>query len=359
MEFPPFSEFLGIDHQPAGDGEARSVLDVKPHHLNRRGVVHGGVLSALLDSTLGAAVISSMPKEWWCATISLSVQFISGGRGDRIVASGRVLRRGVQVAFASGEVRDSAGRLVAAAEGSWHIWPHRPGVAHVAAGAHVVVRGTGERVRVGKIVAVGRNYAEHVVEMGGDPDVDPPVLFTKPPSAIVPDGGTVRIPEGAGSVHHEVELVAVIGKAGRRIPEEDALDHVLGYAVGLDMTLRDLQGEAKKRGEPWAVAKGFDTSAPVSPVAPRDEVGDGSGLDIRVAVDGELRQQGSTSQMIHPVARLVAYASRLWTLERGDLLFTGTPSGVGPVVPGNRMVAEIESVGRLEVGVATEGDPPD
>jgi 2-keto-4-pentenoate hydratase/2-oxohepta-3-ene-1,7-dioic acid hydratase in catechol pathway len=220
-----------------------------------------------------------------------------------------------------------------------------------AAGRHFVeVRGTGERIRVGKILGVGRNYSEHVREMGWS-DATPPVLFLKPATAIVHDGGAVRIPPGVGETHHEVELVVAIGKPGRLIAEPEALEHVLGYAVGLDMTLRDVQAAAKAKGEPWAISKGFDTSAPVSTVAPRDEVGDGSGLCLVLIVNGSTRQEASTSSMIHGVPALVAFVSRFMTLERGDLIFTGTPAGVGAVHPGDLLEASLEKVGTLAVRV--------
>jgi 2-keto-4-pentenoate hydratase/2-oxohepta-3-ene-1,7-dioic acid hydratase in catechol pathway len=212
----------------------------------------------------------------------------------------------------------------------------------------VVLRQTGERIPVGKIIGVGRNYAAHVAEMNA-PRTGKPLLFLKPSTALVTDGGEVPLPDGAGAVHHEVELVAVIGRPGKAIPVERALDHVMGYAVGLDMTLRDLQSEAKSRGEPWCVAKGFDGSAPVSPVVARDAVGDGSGLEIELKINGERRQEGNTSQMLYGVAELVAFASRWFTLESGDLIFTGTPAGVGPVNPGDRLEARIERVGTLTV----------
>jgi len=355
MSVPPFTSYLGIEVERTENGEAVATLRLAPHHRNRRGVVHGGVISALLDTALGAAVVSAIPKEWWCATTSLSVQFLEGGSDGVLRATGSVLRRGHRVAFAGGEVRDEAGRLVAAAQGSWHLWHHHPAKPEGAASsaAWVVRRSTGERLRVGKVLAVGRNYAEHIKEMGNRPDA-PPVVFLKPPTAIVHDGGTVRIPRGMGEAHHEVELVVVVGKDGRAIAEADALQHVLGYAVGLDMTLRDVQTEAKRKGEPWTIAKGFDTSAPVSAVAPRDEIGDGSGLAITLDVNGQRRQEGNTSAMLHPVAALVAAVSRFVTLERGDLLFTGTPSGVGPVVSGDVLEARIEKVGTLRVEVASD-----
>jgi 5-carboxymethyl-2-hydroxymuconate isomerase len=353
MDVLPFTSYLGIEIERMENGEAVAKLRLASHHRNRRGVVHGGVISSLLDTALGAAVVSAIPKEWWCATTSLSVQFLEGRSDGVLKAHGNVLRRGRRVAFAGGEVRDEVGRLVAAAQGSWHLWPHHPGRSEgaVSSSPWVVRKNSGERLRVGKILAVGRNYAEHNKEMGNRPDA-PPVVFLKPATAIVHDGGTVRVPSGLGEVHHEVELVVVVGKEGRAISEADAMEHVLGYAVGLDMTLRELQAEAKRKGEPWTIAKGFDSSAPVSPFVPRNEVGDGSGLTITLDVNGKRRQEGNTSMMLHPVAALVASVSRFLTLEVGDLLFTGTPSGVGPVVPGDVLEARIEKIGTLRVEVA-------
>jgi len=352
MNVPPFNSYLGVEVVRLEKGEAEATLNLAAHHLNARGVAHGGVISSLLDTVLGGAVISAIPREWWCATTSLSIQFLDGSGEGLLTATGRVIRKGRRIAVAEGEVRDESGRTLAAAQGSWHLWPHHPGRPGRAASTPYVVRGgTGERLRVGKILAVGRNYADHIVEMGNRPDV-PPVLFTKPATAIVHDGGEVRIPADAGEVHHEVELVVVIGKSGRAIHEDEAMNHVLGYAVGLDMTLREVQAEAKRKGEPWALAKGFDSSAPVSTVAPREDVGDGSGLELTLEVNGERRQAGNTSQMLHPVPALIAVASRWVTLERGDLLFTGTPAGVGPVKAGDVLEAALEKVGTLRVTVA-------
>jgi len=220
----------------------------------------------------------------------------------------------------------------------------------------MILEVSGERISVGKILGIGRNYADHIKEMGA-PKSGPPVIFLKPASAIVHDGGEVRLPAGAGEVHHEVELVVAIGTPGKAIPEKRALDHVLGYAVGLDMTLRELQGRAKERGEPWSLAKGFDTSAPLSAIVARKDVGDGSGLKITLDVNGERRQEADTSQMLRSVAELIAHASRLMTLERGDLLYTGTPAGVGPVKAGDLLVAAIEKIGTLSVTVAAEREP--
>ncbi len=352
MQIPPFNAYLGTEVVRREEGVVEVALELGAHHLNNRGVAHGGVIGALLDSALGAAVISAIPAEWWCATTSLTLQFLDGAGEGRLVAVGRVVRRGRSVAFATGQVHDARGRLIATASGSWHLWSHKPGSPARRDGrdASVVIRGTGERLRVGKILAVGRNYGEHIAEMGGGDTT--PVLFLKPPTAIVHDGAMVPLPRDAGEVHHEVELVVVIGKPGRAIPPEDALEHVLGYAVGIDLTLRDLQREAKRRGDPWDIAKGFDGSAPVSLVAPAAEVGDGSGLTIALRVNGQVRQSATTSEMLRTVPELVSIASRYITLEVGDLLFTGTPAGVGPVVAGDSIEAEVERVGILRVTFA-------
>ena len=348
MPLPPFNQYLGIDVTRMAGGEAEAVVDLKPHHTNNRGVAHGGVVLSLLDSAMGAAVISAIPKEWWCATTGLSVQFVAGPREGRVVGVGRVLKRGKSVAFVHGEAHDASGRLVATAQGTWHLWPYLPEMAKPASEPFVILKGSGERLRVGKILAVGRNYAAHNKEMGTD-ERTPPVLFLKPPSALVHDAGTVVLPRDLGAIHHEVEMVAVIGKSGRAIPAERALDHLEGFAVGIDLTLRDLQNDAKKKGEPWDLAKGFDGAAPVSLVVPKEHAGDPGNLALTLAVNGETRQSGSTAQMLHDVGELVALASRLITLERGDLLFTGTPSGVGPVVPGDVLTARLGEIAELTV----------
>jgi len=353
MQLPPFNDYLGTKVELREAGEARVVLDLQPHHLNMRGVAHGGVISALLDTALGGAVIAAIPKEWWCATIHLSINYLDGPRAGHLVAEGRVTRRGARVAFAAGEVKDESGRLLATAEGSWHLWTRKPGSGPAPRKPYVQVEGTGETVEVGKILAIGRNYADHVAEMNA-PKAGPPVLFFKPATAVIHHGDSIVLPAGAGELHHEVELVAVIGTRGKGISEENALDHVLGFAVGLDMTLRDIQAQAKKKGTPWSLAKGFDGSAPVSRVMPRDRVGDGSGLAIRLTVNGEQRQSSRTDQMMRSVSELIAFASRTVTLERGDLVFTGTPAGVGPVSPGDTLTAEIENIGSLTVSVSEE-----
>ena len=207
---------------------------------------------------------------------------------------------------------------------------------------------------VGKMLCVGKNYEKHAREMCGDVPVDP-VIFMKPSTALVRSGGVVQIPRISPEMQHELELVVVIGSTTRDVAEDDVYDHVLGYAVGLDMTLRDLQSTAKQRGEPWTIAKAFDTSAPISEVIPRELVADPARLTLRLTVNGEVRQRGSTSDMILSIPRIVSYLSSIFTLERGDVVFTGTPEGVGQVIAGDRLHAEIEGLVALEVTVAERG----
>ncbi|HMK39255.1 MAG TPA: fumarylacetoacetate hydrolase family protein [Bacteroidota bacterium] len=208
----------------------------------------------------------------------------------------------------------------------------------------------GENLPVGKILCLGRNYPEHVKEMNAEPPLRP-VVFIKPSTALIGQGESIVIPGISSDVHHEVELVVVIGRDGRDIPEEKAMEYVAGYAVGLDMTLRDVQADAKKRGLPWSVAKGFDTSAPVSGPVRRERVGDPHALAIGLSVNGTVRQSSNTRHMILRIPGIIAYCSSIFTLEAGDLIFTGTPEGVGRVVPGDRIDAGIASVGTLSVGV--------
>ncbi len=214
----------------------------------------------------------------------------------------------------------------------------------------ITLRETGEKFRVGKILCLGRNYAEHAREMKAEIPTTP-VVFLKPSSALISSGETVIIPPISRELHYEVEMVVVVGKDGRAIPRASALDHVAGYAVGLDMTLRDVQADAKKKGLPWSVAKGFDTSAPVSDAVSRTRVTDPHALILTLKVNGDVRQRASTGEMIFKVEDLISYLSTIFTLERGDLIFTGTPEGVGEVRPGDRLEAELQSVGTLTVHV--------
>jgi len=208
----------------------------------------------------------------------------------------------------------------------------------------------GESLQVGKILCLGRNYPEHIKEMKAE-TASTPVVFIKPSTALVESGEWVVIPPISDDMHHEVELVVVIGRDGHGIPAEKAMEHVAGYAVGLDMTLRDVQADAKKRGLPWSVAKGFDTSAPLSAAVRAAGVGDPHALSIELRVNGTVRQSSNTQHMILRIPGIIAYCSTLFSLEAGDLIFTGTPEGVGRVVSGDRIDAQIASIGSLTVGI--------
>jgi acylpyruvate hydrolase len=205
-------------------------------------------------------------------------------------------------------------------------------------------------IQAGKIICLGRNYIEHAKEMKAEIPSEP-VLFLKPSSAIIPSGGTIVLPPFSRELHHEVELVALITGGGSRIPQAEAMSHIGGYAVGLDMTLRDVQAEAKKKGLPWSVSKGFDTSAPLSVFVRADAIPDPHNLAITLRVNGEVKQHSSTRNMIFRLDGIVAYISSIFTLEPGDLIYTGTPEGVGPVHPGDLIEAEIEAVGTLTAHV--------
>jgi 2-keto-4-pentenoate hydratase/2-oxohepta-3-ene-1,7-dioic acid hydratase in catechol pathway len=208
-------------------------------------------------------------------------------------------------------------------------------------------------MRPSKILCIGRNYAEHAREMAAEVPSEP-LVFLKPPSSLVADGGTVVLPRQSQDVHHEVELVAVIGRGGRYIAQDRALEHVAGYAIGLDLTARDIQAAAKAARAPWSVAKGFDTFAPLGAVAPAAVVGDPQHLELTLKINGEVRQHGRTSDMLFPVATLVAYLSTVFTLEEGDLIYTGTPEGVGPVRAGDVLEASCTNVPTLTVTARAE-----
>ncbi|MDH4068834.1 MAG: fumarylacetoacetate hydrolase family protein [Ignavibacteria bacterium] len=204
---------------------------------------------------------------------------------------------------------------------------------------------------VRKIVCLGRNYADHAREMKA-PVPSTPVLFLKPSTAVIFDGGTVIRPSFSKEMQFEAEMVLAIGRGGSKIPEESARDHVAGYGVGIDMTLRDVQAEAKKAGLPWAVAKGFDTSGPLSTFVLSEEVANPNQLSLTLSVNGEIRQNANTCSMIFPTEQIVSFVSSIFTLEEGDLIFTGTPEGVGTAHPGDLLTASLESVGSVTVKVA-------
>ena len=202
-----------------------------------------------------------------------------------------------------------------------------------------------------RIYCVGRNYAAHAREMGADPDREPPFFFTKPADAVVADGGTVPYPPATKNLHHEIELVVAIAKGGANIPVESALEHVYGYAVGLDMTRRDLQNAAKKEGKPWDMGKGFDLSAPCSAIRRAADIGHPDKGSVHLTVNGDLRQQGDLNDLIWSVSETISYLSGLVELKPGDLIYTGTPEGVGPVVAGDRLEGSVEGVGTLSITI--------
>ena len=204
---------------------------------------------------------------------------------------------------------------------------------------------------VRRIYCVGRNYAEHTREMGGSPERSPPCFFTKPSDAIVPDGSAIDYPQATANLHHEVELVLAIGEGGKDLPKRTAINHVFGYAVGIDLTRRDLQKVAKDSGMPWDSAKAFDNSAPCSAIVPVSEVGHPDDAAIWLKVNGETKQSSNISEMIWSVTEVIAVLSTLFELQPGDLVFTGTPAGVGPLVSGDSIEAGIDGVSTLVVSI--------
>jgi fumarylpyruvate hydrolase len=204
---------------------------------------------------------------------------------------------------------------------------------------------------VRRVFCVGRNYAAHAREMGGDPTREPPFFFTKPADALVTGGADAPYPAATANLHHEMELVVAVGKGGAEIPVANALDHVFGYAAGLDLTRRDLQDEAKAARRPWDMSKGFDASAPIGVIAPAAAIGHPASGRIALRVNGAMRQTGDLADQIWPVPDIVAALSRLVRLAPGDLIFTGTPEGVGTLEKGDVAEGEIEGVGKVEVRI--------
>jgi fumarylpyruvate hydrolase len=213
------------------------------------------------------------------------------------------------------------------------------------------VRGTQSRFPVHRIYCVGRNYAAHTIEMGGDPNREAPFFFQKNPDNVVLDGGDFPYPPRSSNVHHEIEMVVALAKGGKDIPIESALDHVYGYAVGLDMTRRDLQDECKKAGRPWEIGKAFEHSAPLGEIVPASTIGHPGNGAIWLKVNGEIRQQGDLNHMIWKVPEMISYLSGLFELQPGDLIMSGTPSGVAAIARGDVMEGHIEGVGTLRAKV--------
>jgi fumarylpyruvate hydrolase len=215
----------------------------------------------------------------------------------------------------------------------------------------VAVAGTAERFPVRRIFCVGRNYAAHAREMGNDPDREPPFFFTKPADAVVDSGTAIPYPMLTASLHHEIELVVAIGTAGADIAVDGALAHIWGYGVGIDLTRRDLQDEAKQMRRPWDWSKGFDLSAPCGPLSPASKVAHPASGRIWLAVNGETRQDADLADLIWPVADIVSICSRAMALKPGDLIFTGTPAGVGAIEPGDRVTGGIDGLGEISLDV--------
>ena len=207
---------------------------------------------------------------------------------------------------------------------------------------------------VHRIYCVGRNYAEHAVEMGHT-GREPPFFFMKPADAVLPvaDGqlGRLPYPPLTANLHHEIELVVALGAGGRDVPVEQAASLIWGYAIGLDMTRRDLQNDMKKQGRPWSIAKGFDASAPIGPIHPKASTGELAQGAVTLDVNGQRRQAGDLKDLIWSVSETIAALSRAWTLASGDLIFTGTPAGVGAVVPGDTLTGSIDGLGTLQLQV--------
>lgn len=211
------------------------------------------------------------------------------------------------------------------------------------------IRGLGAEIPIHTIFCIGRNYAEHARELKNEIPTTP-VIFTKPVSTIVYDGDSVILPHHSNNVHHEAELVVAIAREGKNIPESDALNYVAGYAIGIDMTARDVQNKLKDKGNPWELAKGPDTFAPLGNFIPPEQIGDPAAIDIELSVNGVVRQKGTTADMLFPVDVLISVLSEYFTLYPGDLIFTGTPEGVSRVQEGDRIEAAIAG-GKSHLGV--------
>ncbi len=214
------------------------------------------------------------------------------------------------------------------------------------------VIGEDSRFPVHRIYCVGRNYAEHAREMGHDPDREPPFFFTKPADTIVLSGSTIPYPMATHDLHHEIELVVALREGGVNIPSAHALDRIFGYAVGIDLTRRDLQGEAKKLARPWCAGKAFDRSAPCTAIRSAAEIGHPDRGRIWLAVNGDVRQEGDLNQLIWKIPEMIEYLSGLFELAPGDLIYTGTPAGVGAVAKGDTVTGGVEGVNDIEIHIA-------
>lgn len=214
----------------------------------------------------------------------------------------------------------------------------------------IPVADTEQEFAVHRVYCVGKNYVAHVQEMGSDPQRDPPCFFMKPADAVI-TANKVPYPSGTKNYHYETELVLAIGRQGRNVSVEDAAGYIYGYAIGFDMTRRDLQMASGGLGHPWDTGKGFDYSAPVSKIIKAADIGHVDSGRISLRVNGEIRQDADISQLIWKCDEIVSQLSRLYMIKPGDLVFTGTPAGVGPVLPGDRLVATIDKLGELAIEI--------
>jgi 2-keto-4-pentenoate hydratase/2-oxohepta-3-ene-1,7-dioic acid hydratase in catechol pathway len=210
-----------------------------------------------------------------------------------------------------------------------------------------------KKIRIGKIICLARTYQEHAREMNTTVTEDP-LLFLKPASSVIFNSGTIISPRRSQCLHHEVELGVIVGKNGKDIPEQKALHHVLGYLVALDITARDIQSVAKKNGWPWGIAKGFDTFAPLSDAVLKERVPNPQNLELELKINGVLKQSANTNQMIYSLERIISFISEIMSLERGDLILTGTPKGVGEIKEGDVLEARLGSLCELTVDVQRE-----
>lgn len=218
--------------------------------------------------------------------------------------------------------------------------------------ASVAMAGEAARFPVRRIFCVGRNYAAHAREMGKDPDREPPFFFTKPADAVVDSGATIPYPPETANFHYEIELIVAIGGGGADIRPEAALDHVFAYGVGIDLTRRDLQFEARDKGRPWDWGKAFDRSAPIAPLHRVAKVGHPAKGRIWLAVNGAVKQDADLAELIWPVPDIISILSRSMTIRPGDLIMTGTPAGVGAIVPGDKVTGGIEGLGEIAIAIA-------
>jgi len=211
----------------------------------------------------------------------------------------------------------------------------------------LIVKDTNEKIYLTKIICLARTYRKHAEEMRSELPTEP-ILFLKPPSAVIYSSDHIVIPEISKEIHYEGELAVIIGKKGKNISKEGAYSHILGYSAFLDITARDLQSYAKSKGYPWSISKGFDTFAPISEVTKKEEIEDPHNLNIKLWVNDQIKQDSNTKYMIFTIDQIIEYVSKIMTLERGDIIATGTPEGVGKIKKGDHIILEIDEVGRLE-----------